>query len=365
MAAENGTTIVDDATAVNGITGVSDVNIPDAPSTNGRHESTEVTKPEIEEPAPKEPELKKPEERKEPELDEKSAVPAVNGLNGTSHSNDADHPATNGTDTVAPPYHPLKGKVALVTGSGRGIGAGIAMELAKKGASVVIHYASSSGAAAQVVKDIEATGVSAVAIKAELTKLDEIESLFAQAVAHFGRLDIVASNSGKEMFVPLAQTTLEDYNEIFDLNTRAQFFVAKAAFQHLSPGGRLVLMSSIAAGIGVPGHSLYAGSKSAVEGFTRCFAADFGSKGCTVNAIAPAGVKSDMWSQNSWRYAPGCDKTSSIEQVEEALANGSPLKRCAVPADIGRVVAFLASPEGEWVNGRIDVYQDLTTPSRR
>ncbi|MCJ1286310.1 Arp2/3 complex subunit, actin nucleation center [Xylographa opegraphella] len=362
MAAKNATTVVDDAIAVNGIP---DSSTPDAASTNGTHQSTEVKKPEMKEPEVQELEPKQPEARKEPEVEEESAIPAAKEFNGTSRSNGTDHTATNGTAAAAPPYHPLQGKVALVTGSGRGIGAGIAMELAKKGASVVIHYASSASAAAEVVKDIEATGVKAVAIKAELTKLDEIESLFEQAVAHFGRLDIVASNSGKEMFVPLAQTTLEDYNEIFDLNTRAQFFVAKAAFQHLSPGGRLILMSSIAAGIGVPGHSLYAGSKSAVEGFTRCFAADFGSKGCTVNAIAPAGVKSDMWSQNSWRYAPGCDKTSSIEQVEEALANGSPLKRCAVPADIGRVVAFLASPEGEWVNGRIDVYQNPTTQSRR
>ncbi|MCJ1292721.1 Arp2/3 complex subunit, actin nucleation center [Xylographa carneopallida] len=370
MTAKNGTTVIDNAVAANEIAGESSMSITDLPSTNGTHEGSDSKSPEMEEPKFTEPKMKetepkKAEEPKKPEVVEIPAVPAANGSNGTSRSNGTDHTATNGTEAVASPYQPLKDKVALVTGSGRGIGAGIAMELAKKGASVVIHYASSSGAAAEVVKDIEATGVRAYAIKAELTKLDEIESLFEQAVAHFGRLDIVASNSGKEMFVPLAQTTLEDYNEIFDLNTRAQFFVAKAAFQHLSPGGRLILMSSIAAGIGVPGHSLYAGSKSAVEGFTRCFAADFGSKGCTVNAIAPAGVKSDMWSQNSWRYAPGCDKTSSIEQVEEALANGSPLKRCAVPADVGRVVAFLASPEGEWVNGKIDVYQDLTTRSRR
>jgi 3-oxoacyl-[acyl-carrier protein] reductase len=263
--------------------------------------------------------------------------------------------ATNGTiasNGVSASSGPLKGKVALVTGAGRGIGAGIAKELAIKGASVVVNYANSSGPASGLVKEIEAIGSKAVAIKADVTKLEEIETLFEKAVEHFGRLDIVASNSGKEKFQPLAKTTLEDFNEIFDINTRAQFFVAKAAHKHLSPGGRLVLMSSIAAGIGVPGHSLYAGSKSAVEGFTRCFAGDFGEKGCTVNCIAPAGVKSDMWSQNSWRYAPGCDKSSSIEQIEEALANGSPLKRCAVPADIGRVVAFLASPDGEWINGK-------------
>ncbi|KAJ5512229.1 Short-chain dehydrogenase/reductase SDR [Penicillium fimorum] len=245
----------------------------------------------------------------------------------------------------------LAGKVALVTGGGRGIGAGIALELAKKGASVAINYASSSKTADGVVQEIQAQGVHGAAFQADLTKVEEIEKLFRQVVAHFGQLDIVVSNAGTEKFVPLSETTLEDFNAVFDLNTRAQFFVAKNAYDHIQPGGRVVLMSSIAAGLGVPGHSLYAGSKSAVEGFTRCFAADFGKKRATVNAIAPAGVKSDMWMSNAWRYAPGCNQNSSIEEIEQALANGSPLGRCGVPADIGRIVAFLASPGGEWING--------------
>ncbi|OQE35370.1 hypothetical protein PENCOP_c013G00952 [Penicillium coprophilum] len=247
----------------------------------------------------------------------------------------------------------LAGKVALVTGGGRGIGAGIALELAKKGASVAINYASSSKTADGVVQEIQAQGVHGAAFQADLTKVEEIEQLFRQVVSHFGQLDIVVSNAGTEKFVPLSETTLDDFNAVFDLNTRAQFFVAKNAYDHIQPGGRVVLMSSIAAGLGVPGHSLYAGSKSAVEGFTRCFAADFGKKRATVNAIAPAGVKSDMWLSNAWRYAPGCDQNSSIEEIEQALANGSPLGRCGVPADIGRIVAFLASPGGEWINGQI------------
>ena len=250
-------------------------------------------------------------------------------------------------------YTPLKGKVALVTGAGRGIGAGVARELAKKGAEVVINYANSSDAANAVAKSItEDYGVKAITIKADVTKPDEVEKMFEDAVAQMGRIDIVMSNSGKEKFQPLLKTTVEDFDEIFNINTRAQFFVARAALKHISEHGRLVLTSSIAAGLGVPGHALYAGSKSAVEGFTRCFAGDFGAKLCTVNAIAPAGVKSDMWTQNAWRYAPGCDKSSSPEAIEKALANGSPLKRCAVPEDIGRVVAFLASEEGEWINGK-------------
>ncbi|KAJ6151599.1 Hydroxynaphthalene reductase arp2 [Penicillium chermesinum] len=241
------------------------------------------------------------------------------------------------TTSVAPAE--LAGKIALVTGGSRGIGAGIALELAKKGASVAINYARDPKSAEKTVQEIKSLGVSAAAFQADLTQLDAIESLFRQVVEHFGQLDIVVSNSGTEKFVSLADTTLDDFNQVFDLNTRAQFFVAKNAYNYLQPGGRVVLMSSIAAG-------------SAVEGFTRCFAADFGKKRCTVNAIAPAGVKSDMWLENSWRYAPGCDQNSSLEDVEAALANGSPLKRCAVPADIGRVVAFLASPDGEWINGQ-------------
>jgi len=247
----------------------------------------------------------------------------------------------------------LVGKVALVTGGARGIGRGICLELVKSGAAVAINYATSSDAADALVKEIEGMGGSAAAFKADVTNLDDVSALFTAVVAKFGRLDTVVSNAGMEKFAKLGDTTLEDFEQVFNLNTRAQFFVAKNALEHLQPGGRVVLMSSIAAGLGVAGHALYAGSKSAVEGFTRCFAADFGIKKCTVNAIAPAGVKSDMWMSNAWRYAPGCNKDSSIEEIETALANGSPLNRCGEPSDIGRVVSFLASPASEWINGQI------------
>jgi 3-oxoacyl-[acyl-carrier protein] reductase len=250
------------------------------------------------------------------------------------------------------PEKTLAGKVALVTGAARGIGRGIALELGRSGATVAINYAHSADVADLAVQEIEAIGGRAAKFRADLTKLDEIDALFAAIVAQFGRLDIVVSNSGKEKFVPLKETSLADFDDVFNLNTRAQFFVAKNALEYLQPGGRLILMSSIAAGVGVPGHALYAGSKSAVEGFTRCFAADFGHKRCTVNAIAPAGVKTDMWMANSWRYAPGCTNTSTIEEIETALANGSPLQRCGGPIDIGRIVAFLASPNSEWINGK-------------
>jgi 3-oxoacyl-[acyl-carrier protein] reductase len=111
-------------------------------------------------------------------------------------------------------------------------------------------------------------------------------------------------------------------------------------------------MSSVAATMsGVPNHALYAGSKAAVEGFTRSFSADAGSKGITVNAIAPGGIKTDMFSANAWHYSPGADPSTSMEDIEKGIASLCPLGRCAVPADIAKVVAFLGSADSEWING--------------
>lgn len=191
---------------------------------------------------------------------------------------------------------PLDGKVALITGSGRGIGRGIALELGQRGASVIVNYANTASGAQSLVKEIEVTGSKAFAIKADVTKPAEVARLFKEAIEHFGRLDIVVSNSGTEIFKAEDQVTEEDYDRVFNLNTRAQFFVAQSAYKNLQHGGRIILMSSVAATMsGIPNHALYAGSKAAVEGFTRSFATDCGHKSITVNAIAPGGVKTDMY----------------------------------------------------------------------
>lgn len=189
----------------------------------------------------------------------------------------------------------LDGKVAIVTGAGRGIGAGVAQELARRGASVIVNYSSSDEAAQSLVDSIESVGGRAKSIKADVSDVSQIDRLFKDAIAHFGALDIVVSNAGMEDFTPTEDITPEQYDKVFGLNTRAQFFVGQAAYKYCRPNGRLVLMSSIAAGImGPANHSLYAGSKAAIEGFTRTMAFDFGKKGMTVNAIAPGGVKSDV-----------------------------------------------------------------------
>lgn len=192
----------------------------------------------------------------------------------------------------------LQGKVALITGAGRGIGRGIALELGQRGASVVVNYGSSEKAAAEVVAEIEKAGSRAVAIKADVSKVSEVTRLFNEALQHFGRLDVVVSNSGTEVFKPEDQVTEEDYDRVFNLNTRAQFFVAQHAYKNLQNGGRIIFTSSVAATMsGIGNHALYAGSKAAVEGFTRSFAVDCGHKQITVNAIAPGGVKTDMYDE--------------------------------------------------------------------
>ena len=196
----------------------------------------------------------------------------------------------------------LHGKVAIVTGAGRGIGRGCAIELGKRGASVVINYQSSKAAADEVVAIIESngTGAKAISIQADVSKKSEIERLFSESKTHFGKIDIVMSNSGTESWDKTEEITEEKYDHVFNLNARAQFFVGQTAWKYLEDNGRLILMSSIAAGLlGVRDHVLYNASKMAVIGMIKGFATDFGVRGITVNGVAPGGIKSDMFTQNA------------------------------------------------------------------
>ena len=165
------------------------------------------------------------------------------------------------------------GKVALITGSSRGLGRQIAVELASRGASIVINYAKSASAADEVVEEVEKLGQKAIAIKADVSKPAEIVQLFEKAIDHFGRLDVVVSNSGLEHFGKIEDVTADEFDRVFAVNTRGQFLVAQQAYKHLQVGGRLILTSSISAQAkGVRDHAVYAGSKAAVEAFARSFA---------------------------------------------------------------------------------------------
>lgn len=247
----------------------------------------------------------------------------------------------------------LAGKVALITGSSRGIGRGIALELASRGASIVVNYAKNEGAAQNVVKELQLLGVKAVAVRADVSNFEDIKAMYKQAMEYFGKIDIVVSNSGVEHFESIEHVTPEQFDTVFNINTRGQFFVAQQGYLNISYGGRIILMSSVAANIrGLKDHAIYSASKAAVEAMVRSFPSDFSPKRVTVNAVAPAGIESDMASVNGWRYFPGGSPSMSLEVIANALAEHCPLKRFGQPKDVGRVVAFLASEEGGWINGK-------------
>lgn len=258
----------------------------------------------------------------------------------------------NASSTPYDPVRPLAGKVALITGAGRGIGRGIAIELGRRGAKIVVNYGSSAKAAEGVVAELAELGSKAVAIQADISDPKAVATLFEKAKEHFGRIDIAVSNSGMEVWCPEVDVTPELFDKVFNLNCRGQFFVAQQALKHCEVGGRIILTSSIAAGIsGIPNHALYAGSKAAVEGFVRAFAVDCGHKKMTVNAIAPGGIKTDMFDENAWHYAPGGWKGMPMETIDKGLASVCPLGRVGLPADVGRAVYALVGPDGEWING--------------
>lgn len=272
----------------------------------------------------------------------------------TLHRTRPEETTSHGSTSNSP--LPFSGKVALITGAGRGIGRGIALELARRGCSIIVNYSSSAGAAESVVSEIHelGTGAKAIALRADVSKPSEIRQMFSYGVARFGHLNFVISNAGTEVWKDELDVTEEDFDRIFSINCRGQFFVAQQGMKYLERGGRIVLMSSIAASAShVPNHALYSGSKAAVEGFTRSFAIDCGPKGVTCNAIAPGGIKTEMFDSNAWHYAPGGSPDMPLTQIDAGIAKACPLGRIGLPTDIGRAVSLLVSPESEWINGQI------------
>jgi tetrahydroxynaphthalene reductase len=183
-------------------------------------------------------------------------------------------------------------------------------------------------------------------------QVSETVKLFDFAVSHFGHLDIAVSNSGVVSFGHLKDVTEEEFDRVFSLNTRGQFFVAREAYRCLTEGGRIILTSSnTARDFSVPKHSLYSASKGAIDSFVRILSKDCGDKRITVNAVAPGGTVTDMFHAVSQHYIPN-GESFTPEERQQMAAHASPLHRNGFPEDIARVVAFLASKEGEWINGK-------------
>ncbi len=230
----------------------------------------------------------------------------------------------------------VKGKVAIVTGASRGIGRAIAERLARDGAYVVVNYTSRADAAKKVVTGIEAKGGRAVAIQADVSQLAELRRLFKETIKLFKRLDILVNNAGIFIYKSLGETTEDDFDRLFAINTRGAFFAMQEAAKCMADGGRIINISTGATRLGFPGMAAYVGAKGALEQFTRVVAKELGPRKITVNTVSPGYTETDMLSDPSFKT-----------MGEQA----SPLKRIGTPKDIAAVVAFLVGPEGGWITG--------------
>ncbi len=246
-------------------------------------------------------------------------------------------PSPNPTETLTP----LQGKVALVTGASRGIGAAIARRLARDGARVVVNYSRSLEAAEAVVKDIQQAGGEAGVVQADLSDLAQIRAMVAFALATYGRLDILVNNAAIADFRPLDAIDANHFDSQFALNVRGLLFATQEAVRHFpETGGRVINISSGAAQAASPGASVYSATKAAVETLTRSHAAELGPKGITVNAVSPGLTETEMM------------RAVITPEVEKAMVGQTALGRVGTPDDIADVVAFVASDAARWITGQ-------------
>lgn len=237
----------------------------------------------------------------------------------------------------------LKGKVAVVSGASKGIGAAIAEELANEGASVIVNYSSSARQAEAVVAKIKAAGGTAKAIHADLSKPGEAKELIAGAVSEYGKLDILVNNAGVYEFVSLDQIGEEHFDRIFGLNVKGVLFATQAAANAFGEhGGSVINISSVASLSATPTASVYSATKAAVDSFTRTLAAELGPKGIRVNSVLPGPVETE-----------GTQSMPQFEQLREVFVPQTPLRRIGQPHDIATAVSFLASEDSGWITGQV------------
>jgi 3-oxoacyl-[acyl-carrier protein] reductase len=236
----------------------------------------------------------------------------------------------------------LAGKVAVVTGASKGIGAEIARELAADGAAVVVNYSSSKEGADRVVADIKKKGGQAIAVQANLAKSAEVKRLFDETKKTFDKVDILVNNAGIYEFSPLAEITADHFHKQFDLNVLGLILATQEAAKYMgSAGGSVINISSVAADLAPPTTSVYSATKAAVNAVTRSLAQELGPRKIRVNAVNPGMVETEG------THSAGITDSEFRKQTEAQ----TPLGRIGKPQDIAPAVAFLASPGSSWITG--------------
>jgi len=237
----------------------------------------------------------------------------------------------------------LSGKVAIVTGASKGIGAAIAKSLAANGASVVVNYASSKEGADKVVEAITAAGGKAIAVKGNVAKSADAKAIVDAAITTYGHLDVLVNNAGVYEMKPLEEITEEHYHQIFDINVLGLLLVSKEAAKHLPQGGSIVNVSSVVSRITPPGSAVYTGTKGAVDAITGVLARELGPKGIRVNSVNPGMIETE-----------GTHSAGFIGSDFQDWAVGqTPLGRIGQPHDIASVATFLASDDAGWLTGQL------------
>jgi NAD(P)-dependent dehydrogenase (short-subunit alcohol dehydrogenase family) len=249
----------------------------------------------------------------------------------------------------------LAGKKALITGAGTGIGREIALEFARQGADVVLHYAHSDAGVRTAVAEIVAMGRKATAFQADFQVLGEVQAMADQALGFLGRINCLVNNSGISFNKAFFKVTPEQFDTVFHVNIRAQFFLTQKIAQHMVEhgGGSVCNLTSIHGVSGARDHSVYAGTKGAIIAYTRSLAVELAHQGVRVNAIAPGWVNVE----NYFKAIPGFN----LEDAAKAARNAVPVARAGAPLDIAKLAAFLCSDDSGYIVGQTIVADGGTT----